>query len=121
MSFEHTVNCLCFGHVRLPEPEYHFSSFFVRSYFFFLLRLFTFKPQNVLYSKFEQLKISGRTFVRLKSGVQGENNQQKLGVLQWEVPPKQALQNSNFLTFKAEHMNCCSKVNIREKENLTKF
>ena len=32
-DFEHTINCLSFGHVCLPQPEYHFFSFF--SYFFF--------------------------------------------------------------------------------------
>ena len=40
-------------------------------FFLILLALATFKPLNALYSKFERLKISGTTFVRLKSGVPG--------------------------------------------------
>ena len=60
MVFEHTINRLSFGYVRLPQLEYHFSSFM---FFFFLLRLSTFKSFNALYSKFEQLKISRKTIV----------------------------------------------------------
>ena len=36
--------------------------------------LSTFKPLNALYLKFEQFKILGRTFVRLKSGVPGSKD-----------------------------------------------
>ena len=67
--FKHTINRLCFGYVRLSQPEYFFFFFFV--FFLFLFRLSTFKPLNALYSKFERLKIPGRTFVRLKSEVPG--------------------------------------------------
>ena len=68
--FEHTINRLSFGYVRLPQLEYNFSSFFLL-FLLFLLQLSTFKPVYTLYSKFEQLKISGRTNVGLKSGVLG--------------------------------------------------
>ena len=67
--FEHTINCLSFGYVYLPQLEYHFFSFFF--FFLILLRLSTFKPLNALYSKFERLKISGRISARLKLGVPG--------------------------------------------------
>ena len=52
---------------------FFFFSFFLLLFFFFiiLLRLSTFKPLNALYSKFERLKISGRTNARLKLGVPG--------------------------------------------------
>ena len=64
--FEHAFNRLSFGYVRLPQTEYRFSSFFIFSYFcfffLFLLRLSTFKLLNALYSKFERLTISRRTF-----------------------------------------------------------
>ena len=55
--FEHTINRLSFGYVRLPQLEYYF---FLFSYFFFLFscfffRLSTFKPLNVLYSKLKRL------------------------------------------------------------------
>ena len=46
---------------------YLFSYFF---YFLFLQLLFTFKPLNALYSKFERLKISGSTRMQLKLGCQ---------------------------------------------------
>ena len=70
--FEHTINCLSFGYVRLPQPKYYFSSFFLKTFciFFFLFRLSTFKPIIALNSRFEQLKISGRTNVGLKLGCQ---------------------------------------------------
>ena len=72
-DFEHTFDHLCFGYVRLPHLENYFSCFvsFFLTFFFILLALATFKPLNALYSKFERLKISGTTFVRLKSGVPG--------------------------------------------------
>ena len=61
-----------FDYARLPQLEYYFSCFAS----FFLLFLFssaaiysTFKPLKVLYSEFEQLKITGRILMRLKSGV----------------------------------------------------
>ena len=59
------------------------KTFFLRHllYFFFLFLLSTFKPLNALYSKFERLKISGRTSVRLKSGVPGWGDPPQL------VPP----------------------------------
>ena len=60
--------------------------FFLFSYFFFffilLLQLSTFKPLNALYSKFEWLKISGRTSTGLKLGMPG-----------WGIPLKLVLQN----------------------------
>ena len=58
--FEHTINHLSFGYVGSPQLEYFFF-FFLFSFFF--LRLSTFKLLNALYSKFERLKISGRTGV----------------------------------------------------------
>ena len=63
--FEHTINHLSFGYVGSPQLEYYFFSFFLgfSFFFFFLLRLSTFKQLNALYSKFERLKISGRTGV----------------------------------------------------------
>ena len=72
MIFEHTINRFSFGYVCLPQPEYYFSLFFFFLTFFFfifLLRLFTLKPLNALYSKFDRLKLSTRTSVGLKSGV----------------------------------------------------
>ena len=73
--FGYTTNHL-FSYVRLPQLEYYFScfaSFFLLVFFFFLflLPLSTFKPLNALHSKSERLKISGRTFVRRKSGLPG--------------------------------------------------
>ena len=60
--FEHTIKQFSLDYVRLPELEYNFSCF--ASFFFFIfLALSTFKPLNALYSKFERLKISERTFV----------------------------------------------------------
>ena len=66
--FEHTINHLSFGYVRLPQPEYYFSRFFLFSYFFILLPLSTFKLLNALYWKLERLKISGRTSMEIKGG-----------------------------------------------------
>ena len=54
--------------------------------FFFLHRLSTFKPLNVLYLKFERLKISGRTSAGMKSGVRS-----------WGEPLRRALQNFELL------------------------
>ena len=73
---EHTIHWFAFGYVRLPQLKYHFSSFFLLFFFLFiiLLRLSTFKSLNALYSKFERLKISGRTSARLKLGVPGWGN-----------------------------------------------
>ena len=68
------MNRLSFGYVRLLLLEYHFSSFLS---LFFLLRLSTFKLLNALYSKFERLKILGRTSAGIKLGVPG-----------WENPPQ---------------------------------
>ena len=88
-AFEHTVNCLSFGYVRLPQPEHFFS--FLSSFllfFLFLLRLSTFKLLNALYSKFKRLKMSRRTSAGMKSGVPG------WGDLLQSCPPK-------FWTFKS--------------------
>ena len=74
--FELTINRLSFGDVRLPQLEYFFF------FFVFLLRLSTFKPLNALYSKFERLKISGKTSVGMKWGVQSCGDPPQLG------PPK---------------------------------
>ena len=52
--FEHTINCLIFGYVRLPQLENYFSCFLFLLFFFFLLMPFTFKPLNALYLKFER-------------------------------------------------------------------
>ena len=88
--FEHTINHLSLGNVRLPQLEYYFFcfSFFLLFFFFFLilLRLFTFKLLNALYSKFKRLKVSGRTSARLKLGVSG-----------WGFPLKRVLQNFELL------------------------
>ena len=70
--FEHTMNRLSFGYVRLPQLEYYFSSFasfFLLFLFYFFMPLSSFKPLNALHSKFKRLKISGRTYERQKSGV----------------------------------------------------
>ena len=70
VSFEHIIKCLSFAYVRLPQLEYYFfcfASFFLLFFSFFLL-LSTFKLQNALFSKFEQLKILVRTFVQQKLG-----------------------------------------------------
>ena len=63
----------------------HFCLFFT-FFFLFLLRLSTFKPLNALYSKFERLKMSGRTSAGMKSGVRG-----------WGIPLNRALQNFELL------------------------
>ena len=46
-----------------------FLKFFLSFFFLFLLRLSAFKPLNGLYSKFEQLKMSGRASAGMKSGL----------------------------------------------------
>ena len=85
--FEHIIDCLSFGYVRLPQPEYYFSSFFFFFLtFFFLLRFSAFNPLNALYSKFERLKISGKTSAGIKLGVPGR----------W-IPLNRALQNFELL------------------------
>ena len=83
--FERTINHLSFGYDRLPQHENYsscFAFFFLDLFFFFLLPLSTFKPLNALYSKFERLKISRKTFARPKSGVPGRGNPPQSG------PPK---------------------------------
>ena len=85
--FEHTINHLSFGYVSLPQLENYFSCFaffFLTLFFFFvfLLLLSTFKLLNALYSKFERLKISGRTSVPLKSVVPGWADSSQ------SIPPK---------------------------------
>ena len=84
MLFKHTINHLSFGYVRLPQPEYFIFLFvfFSDFFFLFLLRISTFKPLNALYSKFEPLKILGRTRAGMKLGVPG-----------WGIPPDRTLQN----------------------------
>ena len=77
--FELTINHLSLGYVRLPQLEYNFSCF--ASFFFFFCRYLLLNRLNALYSKFDQLKISGRTFVQQKSGVPG-----------WEDLPHRVLQ-----------------------------
>ena len=92
--------CAFWAHYQLPFfwlclftqtwiQFFFFFAFFLAFFFFllFLLRLSTFKPLNALYSKFERLKISGRTSAGMKSGVPGWRNPSQLG------PPK-------FWTFK---------------------
>ena len=65
MVFEHTINHHSFGYVCYPSLNTVFLvlHLFLTSFSLLLLRLFTFKPLNPLYSKFERLKISGRNFV----------------------------------------------------------
>ena len=64
-----------FGYVCLPQPENYFSCFASFFLLFFLFSFssaagyYTFELLSALYSNFERLKISGRTFVRQKSGV----------------------------------------------------
>ena len=86
--FEHTINHLSFGYVCLPQLENYFSWFAFFSYFFFLflLPLSIFKPLNAQYSKFERLKILGRTSVGLKSVVPDEG-----------IPLNRVLQNFELL------------------------
>ena len=65
-------------------------------FFLFLLRLSPFKPLNALYSKFERLKISGRTSVRLKLGVPGWGDPPQSSPPKfWSFKPLQ-LDESNF-------------------------
>ena len=85
--------CGFWAHYQLPffwlcsfTPTWILFSFFF--FFFLLLRLSTFKPLNALHSKFERLKISGRTSAWLKLGVPGWGNPPQMG------PPK-------FWTFKS--------------------
>ena len=65
--FEHTINHLSFGFVRLPQRENYFSCFesffllFFSSFVFFCPS--TFRPLNALHSSFERVKISGKTCV----------------------------------------------------------
>ena len=112
--FEHTINWISFSYVHLPQLEYYFSFFFLFSYFFFffniLLRLSTFKPLNALYSKFERLKISGRTSARLKLGVPG-----------WGTPSNGSSKILNFLSVGARQIKFSEWVDIRNKLNLTKI
>ena len=64
--FDHTINHLSFGYVRLPQLTHYFSCFAFFFSFFpfsFFSALSAFKPLNALYSKFERLKISRRTSV----------------------------------------------------------
>ena len=91
---EHTINWLCFGYANFSFTPtwilfFFFFTFFLLFFLFFiiLLRLFTFKPLNALYSKFEWLKISGRTSLQLKLGMPG-----------WGNPPQTC--PSKFWTFK---------------------
>ena len=76
--FEHPINRLSFGYVRLPQLVYYFSCFFL-TFFLFLLWLSTFKPLNALYSTFERLKISGRTSARMKLGEPGWGGSPSIG------------------------------------------
>ena len=80
--FEHTIYHLSL--VMFIRANLHTVLFFVFSNFFFLFlpKLSTCKPLNAQYSNFERLKISGRTSVRLKSGVP-----------RWGILLKRALQN----------------------------
>ena len=73
MIFEHTIIRLLFGYVSLLQTEYYFLFLFSLLFFsfLFLLLLSTFEPLNALYSKFERLKILGRTRARLNLGVTG--------------------------------------------------
>ena len=62
-----------------PNLNAVFLSFFLLFLFFFLILLWlsTFKVLNALYSKFKQLKVSGKASAGMKLGVPG-----------WEVPPQ---------------------------------
>ena len=74
VMFEYAINHLSFGYVLLTlylNAVFLFSFFFHTFFLLFLTMLSTFRSLNALYSKFERLEISGRTFVRLKSEVPG--------------------------------------------------
>ena len=71
----------------------HLFSYF---FFFFFLLLSTFKLLNVMYSKFERLKISGRTFVRLKSEVPGWRDPLQSGSPKFRTFEPLELDGSNF-------------------------
>ena len=88
MIFENTISRLSFVYVRLSRFEYYFACFvsFFLLFFLFLVMLSTFKPLHALYSKFERLKISGRTFVRPKSSVPG-----------WGISLNRVVQNFELL------------------------
>ena len=74
--FEHTIDHLAFGYVRLTQQKnqfFCFAFFFLTCFIFlFLLPLSTFKPLHALHSNFERLKISRRTFLRQKSKTLGD-------------------------------------------------
>ena len=84
-----------------PNLKNYFSCF--ASFFLLFLPLPSFKLLNALYLKFERLKISGRTFVRQKSGVPdwGIPLNRVLGIFEvgkYEEKffPNRTLKNSNF-------------------------
>ena len=76
--FELTINRLFFRLCLFPQLEYYFSCF--RSLLFLLL-LSTFKPLNVLYSKFERLIYQGGLLCDRNRGCQ-------IGGLAHSDPPK---------------------------------
>ena len=79
---------LLFWLCSFTPTRYYFSSFFsffLLFFFLILLRLFTFKPLNALYLKFERLKISGRTSARMKLGVPGWGISLKLALQSFEL------------------------------------
>ena len=72
--------------------------------------LSAFKPLNAMYSEFERLKISGRTFVRLKYGVPDRG-----------IPFNRVLHSFEFLTVTATWIKFLEWADIKNKLNLTKI
>ena len=95
VTFERTIN-LFFWLCSFTPTWMLFFLFciFLLTFFFLLLPLSTFKPQNALYSKFERLKISVRTFVRQKLGARRGSPQSRAPKF-WTSKPLE-LHISNF-------------------------
>ena len=93
MVFEHSINrffWLCSFTPTWILFFFFFVFFHTVLIFFFLIlfRLSTFKPLNALYSKFERLKISGRTSAGMKLVVPGWRNPPQWGPKKfWTLKP----------------------------------
>ena len=111
MVFQHIIIYLSFVMFVYPYLNTIFLVLHLFSYFFiFLLLLSTFKPPNALYSKFERLKISEKTFVPRKSGVPG-----------WGIPINRVLQNFELLNRYSLIDQIWKWIDIKNKLNLTKI
>ena len=77
-------------------PTWILFFFFFYCFFLVLLQLSTFELLNALYSKFQWLKILGRTCVRLKSHVPGWGDPTKSGPPKFWTLKSLQLDESNF-------------------------